>query len=105
MKLSAAVAGLLLAFPIGANSFVPTTSVASCPSWTNSITSLGALDEGMMGRLENIKRSYNALTERLGDPDVLGRDIGLLFTAHDGADAEKQDGEGWCWQSKHVMAP
>eukprot|EP00536_Pseudo-nitzschia_multiseries_P005495 jgi/Psemu1/190667/e_gw1.103.11.1 len=25
----------------------------------------------MMGRLENIKRSFNALTERLGDPDVL----------------------------------
>lgn len=71
MNLSAAVAGLLLAFPLGANSFVPTTSVANCPSWTNSITSLGALDEGMMGRLENIKRSYNALTERLGDPDVL----------------------------------
>lgn len=71
MNLSAAVAGLLLAFPIGTNSFVPTTSVSSCPSWTKSITSLGALDEGMMGRLENIKRSYNALTERLGDPDVL----------------------------------
>ena len=71
MNLSAPVAGLLLAFPLGANSFVPTTSVASCPSWTNLITSLGALDEGMMGRLENIKRSYNALTERLGDPDVL----------------------------------
>lgn len=76
MNLSSAVAGLLLAFPIGANSFAPTSSrersmVAISPSWTNAITALGVLDEGMMGRLENIKRSYNALTERLGDPDVL----------------------------------
>jgi peptide chain release factor 1 len=30
-----------------------------------------ALDEAMSNRLHNIKRSYQALTERLGDPDVL----------------------------------
>uniref|UniRef100_A0A7S3P9F9 Prokaryotic-type class I peptide chain release factors domain-containing protein n=1 Tax=Amphora coffeiformis TaxID=265554 RepID=A0A7S3P9F9_9STRA len=36
-----------------------------------------ALDEAMMSRLENIRRSYNALTERLGDPDVIS-DSNLL---------------------------
>lgn len=36
-----------------------------------------ALDENMMGRLQNIYRSYQALTERLGDPDVIG-DSNLL---------------------------
>jgi len=36
-----------------------------------------ALDEQMMGRLEGIRRSYNALTERLGDPDVIA-DSNLL---------------------------
>ena len=30
-----------------------------------------ALDDAMMARLENIRRSYKALTERLGDPDVI----------------------------------
>ena len=30
-----------------------------------------ALDDSMMGRLDGIRRSYQALTERLGDPDVL----------------------------------
>ena len=29
------------------------------------------LDDAMLGRLENIKRSYLALTERLADPDVI----------------------------------
>ena len=36
-----------------------------------------ALDEQMEARLEGITRSYNALTERLGDPDVIG-DANLL---------------------------
>lgn len=35
------------------------------------------LDEQMMGRLEGIQRSYQALTERLGDPDVIA-DSNLL---------------------------
>mmetsp|Transcript_27309 Transcript_27309/g.40315 ORF Transcript_27309/g.40315 Transcript_27309/m.40315 type:complete len:404 (-) Transcript_27309:146-1357(-) len=34
-------------------------------------------DEGMESRLDNIRRSYQALTERLGDPDVIG-DSNLL---------------------------
>jgi len=90
MNLSSAVAGLLLAFPIGANSFAPTSStIANSPSWTNAITSLCALDEGMMGRLENIKRSYNALTERLGDPDVLENTKLLQKVMSDRASSEE----------------
>ena len=64
MKFSYAIA-LLLASPFGADSFTPTQTTK------RSAVALGALDEAMMGRLDNIKRSYNALTERLGDPDVL----------------------------------
>eukprot|EP00531_Pseudo-nitzschia_arenysensis_P010435 CAMPEP_0116126588 /NCGR_PEP_ID=MMETSP0329-20121206/6407_1 /TAXON_ID=697910 /ORGANISM="Pseudo-nitzschia arenysensis, Strain B593" /LENGTH=412 /DNA_ID=CAMNT_0003620671 /DNA_START=35 /DNA_END=1273 /DNA_ORIENTATION=- len=93
MNLSSAVAGLLLAFPIGANSFAPTSStersmVGTCPSWTKAVSALGALDDGMMGRLENIKRSYNALTERLGDPDVLGDSKLLQKVMSDRASSE-----------------
>lgn len=36
-----------------------------------------ALDDAMMGRLESIQRSYQALTERLADPDVIN-DSNLL---------------------------
>ena len=36
-----------------------------------------ALDESMENRLQNIQRSYQALTERLADPDVIG-DSNLL---------------------------
>jgi peptide chain release factor 1 len=31
-----------------------------------------AIDDSMISRLDGIRRSYQALTERLGDPDVLG---------------------------------
>jgi peptide chain release factor 1 len=43
----------------------PTTSTA-----TTTLLRL-ALDEAMLNRLHNINRSHQALTERLGDPDVL----------------------------------
>ncbi len=36
------------------------------------------MDEAMMNRLDGIKRSYQALTERLGDPDVIA-DSNLLM--------------------------
>jgi len=39
--------------------------------------SMSLLDEGMVSRLDNIRRSYMALTERLGDPDVIA-DSNLL---------------------------
>jgi len=37
-----------------------------------STSLLMVLDDSMTGRLDGIRRSYLALTERLGDPDVLG---------------------------------
>lgn len=56
------------------NAFVPTSSNINIPS---SQSQLHAIDEKMMERLDGIRRSYNALTERLADPDVIG-DSNLL---------------------------
>jgi len=51
---------------------ISTIVTTTASSWTNTNIALGmVLDESMTGRLDGIKRSYNALTERLGDPDVL----------------------------------
>jgi peptide chain release factor 1 len=48
------------------------------PTTALSTTALSmALDAAMLGRLEGIRRSYQALTERLADPDVIG-DSNLL---------------------------
>lgn len=44
----------------------------------NSSTSLSAMDDAMKNRLEGIRRSYQALTERLADPDVIA-DSNLLM--------------------------
>ena len=50
------------------------TPIASTlPEKTTSSTSISmALDDAMMSRLDGIRRSFQALTERLADPDVLG---------------------------------
>mmetsp|Transcript_29114 Transcript_29114/g.32671 ORF Transcript_29114/g.32671 Transcript_29114/m.32671 type:complete len:414 (+) Transcript_29114:134-1375(+) len=51
---------------------ISTIVTTTASSWTSTNIALGmVLDESMTGRLDGIKRSYNALTERLGDPDVL----------------------------------
>ena len=55
------------------NAFVPASSNIIPPSQSQ----LRAIDEKMMERLDGIRRSYNALTERLADPDVIG-DSNLL---------------------------
>jgi len=47
------------------------------PVAVDKTSSLGLFDEAMESRLDNIKRSYQALTERLGDPDVIS-DSNLL---------------------------
>lgn len=47
-----------------------TPRVATIPGRTPTLLSM-AIDESMIGRLDGIRRSYQALTERLGDPDVL----------------------------------
>ena len=46
------------------------------------------LDDQMMGRLENIKRSYLALTERLADPDVIADSNRLRQVMSDRAQSE-----------------
>lgn len=48
-----------------------------------------AIDESMSRRLDGIKRSYNALTERLGDPDVLGDSKLLQKVMTDRASSEE----------------
>jgi hypothetical protein len=46
------------------------------------------LDEGMMSRLDGIRRSYLALTERLADPDVIGNSNLLRQIMKDRAQSE-----------------
>jgi len=79
MEVLSALSSLLLLLPLFyVEGFVITSTKIStivtttASSWTNTNIALGmVLDESMIGRLDGIKRSYNALTERLGDPDVL----------------------------------
>ena len=66
MKFYSALSAFLLVNVCEAFS-VPSQSAALSSSSALSM----ALDEGMIGRLDGIRRSYQALTERLGDPDVL----------------------------------
>lgn len=47
-----------------------------------------AMDESMISRLENIRRSYAALTERLGDPDVISDSQLLRKVMSDRAESE-----------------
>uniref|UniRef100_A0A7S2SLA2 Prokaryotic-type class I peptide chain release factors domain-containing protein n=1 Tax=Eucampia antarctica TaxID=49252 RepID=A0A7S2SLA2_9STRA len=48
------------------------------PISTSSTCISMAMDDAMISRLDGIKRSYDALTERLGDPDVIS-DSNLLM--------------------------
>ena len=62
------------------HAFVPSAS-SLVPHGVTTVTTtssqLQAIDDKMMERLDGIRRSYNALTERLADPDVIG-DSNLL---------------------------
>lgn len=54
-----------------------------------SSTSLSmAMDSAMENRLMGIKRSYQALTERLGDPDVIGDSKLLMKVMSDRSKSE-----------------
>ena len=63
------------------HAFVPSPNTRSAVSHgvttVTTTSQLQAIDEKMMERLDGIRRSYNALTERLADPDVIG-DSNLL---------------------------
>ena len=64
---------LLLLLPLSTLSFLPPPAFTPSPptSSSSSSSSLCALDEGLTSRLASITRSFQSLTERLGDPDVL----------------------------------
>lgn len=47
-----------------------------------------AMDEGMRERLNGIRRSYQALTERLGDPDVISDSRLLMKIMSDRSQSE-----------------
>lgn len=60
----------------GALSFAPAPQNAIIARQTSTSLSM-ALDDAMKSRLDGIRRSFQALTERLGDPDVIA-DSNLL---------------------------
>lgn len=61
----------------GALSFAPAPQNAIIIARQTSTSLSMALDDAMKSRLDGIRRSFQALTERLGDPDVIA-DSNLL---------------------------
>lgn len=70
----------LMSFPQVTSAFVPTNFHGAFPLNLKPFKESGIhlMDDAMMNRLSGITRSYDALTERLGDPDVIG-DSNLLM--------------------------
>ena len=65
---------LLVVFLLpSASSFLPPTHTAFLPpcSRRSTLTSLSAMDSSVRSQLLSIQRSFQSLTERLADPDVL----------------------------------
>lgn len=67
-------APILLAVLCNVSAFSPSRTAVPRPQTSLSMV----LDSAMKSRLEGINRSYQALTERLADPDVIG-DSNLLM--------------------------
>ena len=70
----------------GSPSFLLSRSTTTTTTTTTALPMV--LDEAMMDRLENIRRSYQALTERLGDPDVIADSSLLRQVMSDRAQSE-----------------
>jgi len=94
MKLNKSLLPLLLGLN-GSNAFsingVQTPSAMSIRSSTarSSKTTLSmAMDDAMRNRLDGITRSYQALTERLGDPDVIADSKLLMKVMSDRSKSE-----------------
>ena len=89
MRLSSALSVLLFLAGSNVDAFSVNKAhhVASRPT-SSTCTALFAIDEGMLSRLDNIRRSYLALTERLGDPDVLSDSKLLQKVMSDRAQSE-----------------
>jgi protein subunit release factor A len=83
MKFSIPLHGLLLLATHVTEGFVLPRS----PSFSVALPM--ALDGGMESRLDGIRRSYQALTERLGDPDVIGNSKLLQKVMTDRAQSEE----------------
>jgi peptide chain release factor 1 len=78
---------LCLSFP-GVTAFVSNSHVR--PSFfTSSVSLQMAMDGSMESRLQNIQRSYQALTERLADPDVIGNSNLLRQVMKDRSQSEE----------------
>jgi len=72
MELSSVLTSFLLVLSlIYVEGFVIISTKRSTISANTNTALEMVLDQGMAGRLDGMKRSYNAMTERLGDPDVL----------------------------------
>ena len=89
MRLGSALSILLFLAGTNVDAFTVNKAhhVASRPT-PSTCTALFAVDEGMLSRLDNIRRSYLALTERLGDPDVLADSKLLQKVMSDRAQSE-----------------
>lgn len=83
-----AVVVLLWTFAV-VQGFVPTAPRTTVVVRPITSTLQMALDEAMISRLENIRRSYKALTERLGDPDVIADNNLLRKVMSDRAQSEE----------------
>jgi len=94
MKLNKSLLLLLLGLN-GSNAFsihgvhAPSAMSIRSPNARSSKTTLSmAMDDAMRNRLDGITRSYQALTERLGDPDVLADSKLLMKVMSDRSKSE-----------------
>jgi PCRF domain len=86
--LAAAGAVVEAAFAPNAGGYGYCPSRAAAPASSFVVALSMVMDESMTSRLENIRRSYAALTERLGDPDVIADSTLLRKVMSDRAESE-----------------
>jgi protein subunit release factor A len=84
MRLYSALSWLLLLDAVQGFLIQPQSATSA-----TTALSMAPLDAGMISRLEGIRRSFLSLTERLGDPDVLGNSKLLQKIMTDRAQSEE----------------
>ena len=88
MKVTTATVAFLLGFAPLLYAWIPTSIASKCNvSKTTYLTMV--MDQPMVDRLNGIKRSYNALTERLADPDVIANSNLLMKIMSDRSKSEE----------------
>jgi peptide chain release factor 1 len=80
--------------------FPATASSLRAPPRLGGRFILSALNEAMDQRLKSIERSYNEMTERLADPDVLGDSKLLMSISQERANIESVVEEYNVWKAK-----